>query len=176
MSDVTVDDIAARALASMILTHTADAIADGGERAAEALQVFANDSGLLLEVAAAVLQACLTIAVMGDVQAEAIFGAALATEPDEEETGPVPEPEPEPEPGGPVEIVTDVPAFSMLSLTEDQQGSECDFCTCAALGSMVQGLVCFHHMDHTPADGLCPFCGQSKASQEDQETTTESEG
>lgn len=176
MSDVTVDDIAARALASMILTHTADAMADDGERVADALKVFANDSGLLLEVAAGVLQACVTVAIMGEVQAEAIFGAALAMEPDEDETGPIPEPEHEPEPGGPVEVVTELPTFSLKSLTADQAGSECDFCSCAALGSMEQGLVCFHHMDHTPADGLCPFCGHTKTSVEDQTSSDESEG
>lgn len=81
--DVELDDVASRALAAIILERTADAIRDGGAEAGAAVTGLADDTGLVLDVCAAILQATSWIAGTGGVTDEALFAASLALTPDE---------------------------------------------------------------------------------------------
>lgn len=87
MTDTTleVDDVAGRALASLILTATADVIASEGEKAAEVLTKLADDTGLVLDVISGVLVATSWLAGAGGLTGEAIYAAALAFEPDDDD-------------------------------------------------------------------------------------------
>lgn len=84
-ADIELDDIASRALTSIILERTADAINDGGNRAAAAVTQLATDTGLVLDVCAAILMATSWLAGTGGIEAAAVFAAAIAFEPDAEE-------------------------------------------------------------------------------------------
>lgn len=83
--DVELDDVAARALAAIILERTADAIRDGGNEAGAAVTGLADDTGLVLDVCAAILQATSWIAGTGGVTDEALFAASLALTPDDDD-------------------------------------------------------------------------------------------
>lgn len=81
------DDIASRALASIILEHTADAIANNSEQAAAALLALEKDSGLPLDVCAAILTVTSWFVGTIGVAPEAIFAAALSLKPDDGDDG-----------------------------------------------------------------------------------------
>lgn len=82
---IELDDLAARALASIILQSTADATKDEGAGAAEALTALETDTGLALDVCAGILYAATWIAGAGGVEPLALFAAATALEPDDDE-------------------------------------------------------------------------------------------
>lgn len=82
-ADVDLDDVASRALAAIILERTADAMRNGGENAGDALTGLVDDTGLVIDVCAAILQATSWIAGTGEVTDEALFAASLALTPDD---------------------------------------------------------------------------------------------
>lgn len=79
------DDAAARALSAMILDATSTAILDRGDHAARALTELTDDSGLVMDVCAAILQATSWLAGAGGLTAEAIYAASLAMQPEDDE-------------------------------------------------------------------------------------------
>lgn len=79
------DDVASRALASIILERTADTLLDGGNHAAAALEALAENTGLSLDVSAAILVATAWLAGAGGIEPEAVYAAALAHQPDDDE-------------------------------------------------------------------------------------------
>lgn len=83
--DLELDDLAARALASILLERTADTIKDEGSSAALGLVQLADDTSLSLEVCAAVLMATSWLAGAGGLTADEVFAASLAMEPDDDQ-------------------------------------------------------------------------------------------
>lgn len=83
--DMELDDLAARALASILLERTADTIKDEGKSAALGLVQLADDTGLSLDVCAAVLMATSWLAGAGGLTADEVFAASLAMEPDDDQ-------------------------------------------------------------------------------------------
>lgn len=83
--DLELDDLAARALASILLERTADTIKDEGSSAALGLVQLADDTGLSLDVCAAVLMATSWLAGAGGLTADEVFAASLAMEPDDDQ-------------------------------------------------------------------------------------------
>lgn len=88
MSDTTeeLDDVAANALASIILERTADTLHDDGNAAALALVALTADTGLPYDVTAGILVATSFLAGAGRLDAQEVFAAALALKPDDGET------------------------------------------------------------------------------------------
>lgn len=84
MADVELDDVVSRALAAIILERTADAIRDEGANAGAALTGLVDDTGLVIDVCAAILQATSWLAGTGGVTAEAVFAASIALDPTDE--------------------------------------------------------------------------------------------
>lgn len=80
------DEVAARALATIILERTADAINEDGNNAAAALSQLADETGLTLDVVAGIMFATSAIAGIGAVDPVAVNAAALALEPDAADT------------------------------------------------------------------------------------------
>lgn len=80
---VELDDVASRALASIILERTSDAMTDDNEKAGTALLALEKDTGLPLDVCAAILYVTSWFAGLGGIEAEAIFAASLTLKPDE---------------------------------------------------------------------------------------------
>ena len=79
--ELELDDVAARALASIILERTADAVNEGGAASADALLGLRDDTGLALDVCAAVLMATSWLAGTGGIEAAAVHAASLALDP-----------------------------------------------------------------------------------------------
>lgn len=88
MSDTTeeFDEVAARALAAIILERTAAVVEADNDVAAVELQGLSDDTMLALDVCAAILFATSALAGIGSVPAVAIFAAAQALEPDDVDT------------------------------------------------------------------------------------------
>ncbi len=84
-ADIELDDAASRALASIILERTADAVRDEGENAADALMALETDTGLSLDVCAGILQASSWLAGTGQIDPASIFAASLALQPEDQE-------------------------------------------------------------------------------------------
>lgn len=80
------DDTASRALASIILEHTADAMTDGGSKAGAALMALHGSSALPLDVCAAILMVTSWFVGTIGIDPEAIFAAAISLQPDDEPT------------------------------------------------------------------------------------------
>ena len=83
MADTELDDVAARALASIILERTADTLRDGGMHAAVAITGLAEDTGLVLDVCAAILQATSWLAGTGQLSDVTVYSASVAMQPDD---------------------------------------------------------------------------------------------
>lgn len=81
------DDVAARALTSIILERTADTVNDQGAKSAEALVLFHGESGLALDVCAAILMATSWLAGAGGIEAGAVFAAAVMYDPSDDDDG-----------------------------------------------------------------------------------------
>jgi hypothetical protein len=82
MSDVPeLDPTAAEALASILLARVADALSDDPTLMGTAVTGMADDTGLALDVCAALLLACSTIMGAGEVPAEVVFAASVALDP-----------------------------------------------------------------------------------------------
>lgn len=82
----TLDDVASRALAAIILEQTAIAINDGGSSAAKALGDLEGNTGLSLDVCAGILYAVTSLTALGGLDSEAVFAASLTYEPDDDES------------------------------------------------------------------------------------------
>lgn len=80
------DDVAARALASIILERTADALGEGADAAAAALVALERDAGLPLDVCAAILYVTSWFAGTATIEAQAVYAASLSMQPDDDET------------------------------------------------------------------------------------------
>lgn len=80
------DDIAARALATIILEHTAVLKHAEGNGSAEVLEQLEAATGLTLDVSAAILMATAALAGIGELTGEAINAAAMALDPSKDET------------------------------------------------------------------------------------------
>ena len=90
MSDVQeLDDVAARALTSIILERTADAVNEGGTGAEAALRALADETGMVLDVCAGILQATSWLAGTGGIEPSAIFAASVAFQPENDEAPPI---------------------------------------------------------------------------------------
>lgn len=81
---VELDDVASRALASIILERTSDAMNGDNEQAGQALLALEKDSGLPLDVCAAILYVTSWFAGLGGIEAVAIYAASVTLKPDEE--------------------------------------------------------------------------------------------
>lgn len=101
---VELDDVAARAFASIVLERTADTLLDGGSNAAAALAALQSDSGMVWEVCAGILQATSWLAGTGELDPAAIFAAALALKPDDDEAA-----DTDTDPAGPTDPVDPTP-------------------------------------------------------------------
>lgn len=159
MSDLAIDDVASRAFASMLLERTADAIANNGDKAADALMALAEDSGLMLEICAGLLYVTSFLAGAGDVPPEDVYAASLALQPDDDETEP-------PSPGSVTDTTTpdrepgpSSPNVTILPLPADDPDAECAVCDCRAIGLIGGSPRCFIHVDRGTDDGICPVCG-----------------
>lgn len=75
------DDTASRALAAIVLEHTAEAMTDGGSKAGAALVALHEASALPLDVCAAILMVTSWFVGTIGIEPEAIFAAALALQP-----------------------------------------------------------------------------------------------
>ncbi len=75
------DDVAARALASIILEHTALMLSAEPDAIVNAVQGLADDAAIVLDVAAAILTATSWLVGAGEVAPEAIFAASVAFDP-----------------------------------------------------------------------------------------------
>jgi hypothetical protein len=73
--------VAVEALASIILSRCADALSDHEDLMVNAISGLADDTGLVLDVCAAVLLACSTIMGAGAVTAVEVAAASLALDP-----------------------------------------------------------------------------------------------
>lgn len=85
MSDdvLELDDVAARALASIILEHTAAMLDGTPDAIMHAVEGLADDAAVVLDVAAAILIATSWIVGAGEVAPEAIFAASIGMQPDD---------------------------------------------------------------------------------------------
>ncbi len=180
MTATEIDDVASRALASIILERTADAVYDGGKNAADALTAMTEDTGLPLEIAAGLLYVTSFLVGAGNIAPEDVYAASLALKPDDdditetahvedvgtlgedqdahdvrdagtEEVAPSASKQNDPAPSAPA-------SFTILSLG-DRQGEPCLHCECAAIGLVDDRAVCYFHVDHAGDDGRCPSCG-----------------
>lgn len=77
------DDIASRALASIILEHVALVMGTDGGQAAAALTGLETATGLSLDVCAGVLMACSFLAGTGQLDGPTITGGAMTLDPSE---------------------------------------------------------------------------------------------
>lgn len=121
MTDVPdLDDVAARALASVILEHTADLLAATADVEDNMLDRLAADTGLVLDVCAGILIVTSWLAGAGGLTAEEVFAASIAFLPDDDEILPAEAPEaPEPpHPGSGADGATDSPE----TLSDDPGG------------------------------------------------------
>ncbi len=92
MSDQTVpelDDLASRSLAVIFREATADATDNGGNNAAAALVQLADETGLTLDVCAAVLTTTSALCALGQIEPREVYAASLALDPDDDEASPV---------------------------------------------------------------------------------------
>jgi len=180
LTNETLDDVAARALASIILERTADALHDQGAKAAEALFNLHTDTGLVLDVCAAVLFATTGIAGPAGGTAETIYAMSLAmaegavSETPEEEldddttaTPGITHEPPDDDDG--VEDTLKVVKEAMVEaaranvpkidpLPPHDGTMRCLSCRCAAVGMVEDVPVCFYHVDHEGIDSQCPMC------------------
>lgn len=83
-TETELDDVASRALAAMFLEATAVMVESGGTNSAEQLTKLSEDTGIVLDVTAAILMATAWLAGAGELTGEAIYAAALALTPDDE--------------------------------------------------------------------------------------------
>lgn len=151
------DDVAARALASIILERTADTLHDGGEHAANALLALASDSGLMLDIAAGLLMATAWLAGAGALTPEAVFAASVAMQPDEDET--IDGAPSEGDQAGHVDV--EASAGQLPALGPLPTGSTdvlCHACQCPAVGVEGDRFVCFHHYGAADDGPPCPNC------------------
>ena len=181
LTGLTLDDTAARALASIFLERTADAIVDGGAKATDAIFNLHRDTGLVLDVCAAVLMTTSMLAGINDVSAEEVFAASLQLVPDEadmideadrvvpgalsigagdngEEGGALADVT---SPVSPVPSIVEParPVPVMTALPERETPWVCHSCTCSAIAMVAALPVCMYHADHTGDDPDCPNCG-----------------
>lgn len=82
---VELDDIAARALATILLEHTADTLVDDGANAADVLERLESVTGLNLDVCAAILMATSWLAGTGELDSQTVFAGAMALDPTEDD-------------------------------------------------------------------------------------------
>lgn len=75
------DDVAARALAAIVLEHTADMVNRMGDNAAEVIVKLEGDTGLSLDVCAAILMATSWLAGAGELTGEAVYAGSLGIDP-----------------------------------------------------------------------------------------------
>jgi hypothetical protein len=75
------DDVAARALASIILEQTAEAVDNGGAGSAGALVALSDLTGMSLDVCAGVLMATSWLAGTGGIMPVAINAGAMGLDP-----------------------------------------------------------------------------------------------
>ena len=154
----TLDDVAARALASILLERTADAINDAGAKAADAIFDLHRDTGLVLDVCAAILMATSSLTARSGIDAEEVFALALSLIPDEQETGPIEEAVLVDDGYDPVTTFPARPLPEMTPLPASETPIVCGLCTCPAVTLAAGEARCFYHIDHNGDDPDCPAC------------------
>jgi len=180
LTNETLDDVAARALASIILERTADALHESGANAADALFNLHTDTGLVLDVCAAILFATTGIAGPAHVPADQVYAMSLAMaegasdevdpgELDDDDTAVpgVTHDAPDDDDGAEDALKVAREAMvaaaakelsPMVTLPEREEPWVCRSCDCPALGLVNDVPVCFYHWDHTGDDPDCPSC------------------